>query len=118
VVEIPDLTDPSELQAIYDFTYPCFYCVPGARESWHSLPIVFEDKAERDPQTDWANAAVVTRNEPSSSHPGLIQVVGRTGDGREVIVDHAAPSRYIIGELVALDDDNADRRDDVIASVG
>jgi hypothetical protein len=31
----------------------------------------------------------------------LIQVVGRSGDGREVIVEEASPEGYVIGELVA-----------------
>jgi hypothetical protein len=64
VVEIADPTDPAELQAIRDFTSPCVYCVPGARESWEHLPIVFEHKDERDPDMDWTSAAVVIRNEP------------------------------------------------------
>lgn len=111
-VEIPDPTDPAEVEAIRDFTYPCFYCVPGARESWRCLPIVFENKDERDPSMDWTNAAVVIRNEPSPSHPGLIRVVGRSGEGREVIVEEASPEGYVIGELVATgpwDDDAEDR---------
>jgi hypothetical protein len=101
VVEIPDPTDRAELQAIRDLTCPCFYCVPGARESWESLPIAFEHKVERDPYMDWTNAAVVIRNEPSQSHPGFVQVVGMSGDGREVIVEEASPEGYVIGELVA-----------------
>jgi hypothetical protein len=64
-VEIPDPTDPAELDAIRDFTYPCAYCVPGARESLKSLPIVFESPDERDPEADWTHWAVVIRNEPS-----------------------------------------------------
>jgi hypothetical protein len=111
VVEIPDPTDPAELQAIRDFTYPCVYCVPGARESRESLPIVFEHPNERDPEMDWTNAAVIVRNEPSPSHPGLVQVIGRRGGGREVIVDEASSQRYVIGELVDTspwDDDEED----------
>jgi hypothetical protein len=50
---------------------------------------------------DWTNAAVVIRNEPSQSHPGFVQVVGMSGDGREVIVEEASPEGYVIGELVA-----------------
>jgi hypothetical protein len=79
--------------------------VPGARESWGSLPIVFESVYERDQSMDWTHAAVVIRNEPSPSHPGLLQVIARSGDGREVIVDEAAREAYRIGELVDLDDD-------------
>jgi hypothetical protein len=100
IVEIPDAKDPAELEAIRDFTSPCFYCVPGARESWESLPIVFEHASERDPAMDWTDAAVVIRNEPSPSDPDLVQVVGRAGDGREVIVEEASPDGYRIGELV------------------
>jgi hypothetical protein len=101
VVEISDPTDPAELQAIRDFTYPCVYCVPGARESWKSLPIVFEHKDERDPDMDWTYAAVVIRNEPSRSYAGRVQVVGRSGDGRELIIEEASPEGYVIGDLVA-----------------
>ena len=49
--------------------YPCFYCVPGARESWASLPIVFEHAYEGDPEMDWTHAAVVIRHDPSPTHP-------------------------------------------------
>ena len=111
IVEIPDATETAELEAIRDFTYPCVFCVPGARESWESLPIVFEQQDERDPDMDWTDAAVVIRNEPSPAHPGMIQVVGRTGDGREVIVDEASAPGYVIGELVDTgpwDDDEED----------
>jgi hypothetical protein len=48
---------------------------------------VFESVYERDQSMDWTHAAVVIRNEPSPSHPGLLQVIARSGDGREVIVD-------------------------------
>lgn len=33
ILEIPDPTDAAEIDAIRDFTYPCIWCVPGARES-------------------------------------------------------------------------------------
>jgi hypothetical protein len=46
VVELPDPSDPAEIEAIRDFTYPCQRCVPGARESWKSFPIEFEDPYE------------------------------------------------------------------------
>ncbi len=42
IVELPDADDPTEFEAIRDFTYPCTRCVPGARESRTSLPIDFE----------------------------------------------------------------------------
>lgn len=74
--------------------------MPSARESWRSLPLVFEQPEERDPEMDWSSVAVAVRNEPSSSHPGLIRAIGRCGDGREVIVEEACPEGYVIGELV------------------
>lgn len=103
IVEIPDPTVPAELEAIRDFTSPCVYCVPGARESWRSLPLVFEQPEERDPEMDWSSAAVVVRNESSPSQPDLVRVIGRSGDGREVIVEEACPDGYMIGELVDTD---------------
>jgi hypothetical protein len=103
IVELPDPTISAELEAIRDFTSPCVYCVPGARESWNSLPLIFEQPEERDPAMDWSSAAVVVRNEPSPSHPGLVRVVGRSGDGREVIVEEACADGYVIGELVDTD---------------
>ena len=104
VVEIPEPTDPAEIEAIRDFTFPCVHCVPGARESWKSLPIVFEHKDERDPYADRDQWAVVVRNEPSPSHPGMVQVVGKSPGGEEVVIYQSeTPER--IGETVYLDDD-------------
>jgi hypothetical protein len=103
IVEIPDPAVPAELEAIRDFTSPCVYCVPGARESWNSLPLVFEQPEERDPAMDWSSAVVVVRNEPSPSDPGLVRVVGRSGGGREVIIEQACPDGYVIGALVDTD---------------
>jgi hypothetical protein len=100
IVEIPDPTISAELEAIRDFTSPCVFCVSGARESWRSLPIIFEQPEERDSGMDWRSAAVVVRNEAAPSHPGLVRVIGRSGDGREVIVEEACPEGYVIGALV------------------
>ena len=33
ILEIAEPTDPAEIQALRDFTSPCTFCVPGARES-------------------------------------------------------------------------------------
>jgi hypothetical protein len=46
VVELPDPQNPAEIETLRDFTYPCQRCVPGARESWKSFPIDFEDPYE------------------------------------------------------------------------
>ncbi len=48
IVEVPDPSDAAEAEAVRDFTYPCIYCVPGARESWASFPIDFEEPYEYD----------------------------------------------------------------------
>lgn len=110
-VEIPDPTDPAEIEAIRDFTYPCVYCVPGAREAWKSLPIVFESKDERDPDADWNHWAVVVRNEPSPSHPGMVQVVGKSRGGEELVIYQSqTPER--IGETIYLDDEGQDDQAD------
>lgn len=110
-VEIPDPTDPAEIEAIRDFTYPCVYCVPGARESWKSLPIVFESRDERDPYANWNDCAVVVRNEPSPSHPGMLQVVAKSRGGEErVIYQSQTPER--IGETIYLDDEGQDDQAD------
>jgi hypothetical protein len=100
-VEIPDPTDPAELQAIRDFTSPCFYCVPGARESWESLPLIFEQPIEREPDDEWNHMAVIVRKEPSPSNLDWVVVVGASRDGAEVVVDHG-PDGYTIGEIVDL----------------
>lgn len=102
VLEIPDPTDPAEIAAIRDFTYPCIWCVPGARESWDARPIEFESRDELDPGMDWTDVVIVVRNEPSPSHDGRFRIVGRTHDGEEVIVnegEHTIPP----GTLIWLD---------------
>lgn len=87
ILEIPDSADPSEMDAIRDFTYPCIWCVPGARESWDARPIEFESRDELDPGVDWTGVLIVVRNEPSALRDGRFRIVGRTRDGEEVIVN-------------------------------
>lgn len=102
ILEIPDPTDPREMDAIRDFTYPCIWCVPGARESWEARPVEFESRDELDPGTDWTQVLIVVRNEPDESAAGRFRVVGRTRDGKEVIVDEGKqPVRP--GTLIWLD---------------
>jgi hypothetical protein len=67
---------------------------------------VFESKDERDPNADWNHWAVVVRNEPSPSHPGMVQVVGKRGGEELVIYQSQTPER--IGETIYLDDEGHD----------
>jgi hypothetical protein len=105
IVEIPDPSDPAEIEAIRSFTTPCTWCVPGARSSWETCPVVFEHPDERDPGTDWTDLYVVVRNEPSRSPDGSTNVVGRSSDGRDVIIareQHPVPP----GTLIWLGEDD------------
>ena len=74
--------------------------MPGARESWAFLPIVFESAAERDPHMDWTHVAVVIRMNPRRR----IRACSRSSEDPEtaedVIIDEAAPEAYLIGELL------------------
>lgn len=90
ILEIPDPADAGEMNAIRDFTYPCIWCVPGARESWDARPIEFESRDELDPDMDWTGVLIVLRNEPSAMRDGRSRIVGRTRDGKEVIVNESA----------------------------
>jgi hypothetical protein len=65
---------------------------------------VFESPDERDPNSDWTHWAVVTRNEPSPTHPGMVQVLGKSRGGEEIVL-YQSPTPDRIGETVYLDDD-------------
>ena len=52
ILELPDPTDPREVEAIRDFTRPCILCVPGACASAAALPFEFEDPDEYEPYDD------------------------------------------------------------------
>jgi hypothetical protein len=55
IVELPDPTEHAEIEAMRDFTYPCIRCVPGARDSWASFPIDFEDSYEYEVDDEGSN---------------------------------------------------------------